>query len=198
MSLQNDSSERTMTKEPRRAKTETLSLRLDPKTRFILELLSKIKGQNITVVVERAIRDVAGNTAITAQTDDFGNETSRTTWLDYWDPDDGVRQLKLLAVAGYPTNFEEDELRSFTLTHWMFFYLDEKGTKVRRGYVEILWPNIAEYMARWREKKSEDYWAAGEAMQRALSGARVEPPEWPYKAKLKSKDARDLDDEIPF
>ncbi|WP_143748696.1 hypothetical protein [Mesorhizobium sophorae] len=187
-----------MTKEPRRAKTETLSLRLDPKTRFILELLSKIKGQNITVVVERAIRDVAGNTAITVETNDFGAETSRTTWVDYWDPDDGVRQLKLLAVAEYPTNFEEDELRSFTLTHWMFFYHDEKGTRIRRPYVEILWPKIEEYMTRWKEKKSEDYWAAGEAMQKALSAARVQPPEWPYKAKSKPKEARELDDEIPF
>ncbi len=176
----------------RQAKTQSLSLRLDPKTRFVLEFVARIKGQSITAVVERAIKETADNVGIGGN--NFG-EGGRN-WADFWDANDGVRILKLIADSDYPTSYDEDEIRAFTLAHRQFFYTNSSGTSPRRSFIEILWPSIDSYLEIWREKKSEDYWAAGEAMKKDISAARVATPDWPPKAEPKAP--RDLDDEIPF
>ena len=181
-----------MAKDAKRpAKTQSLSLRLDPKTRFVLEFVARIKGQSITAVVERAIKETADNVWIGGNNiDERGHN-----WADFWDANDGVRILKLLADSNYPTSYDEDELRAFTLAHRQFFYTNS-DTSPHRSFIEILWPSIDSYLEIWREKKSEDYWAAGEAMKKDISAARVATPDWPPKAEPKAP--RDLDDEIPF
>ena len=180
------------------AKTETLSLRLDPKTRFVLEFMARVKGQSITTLVERAIKEMAGNVKI--GDGEFG-EGGRD-WASFWDASDGVRTLKLLADSNYPTTFDEDEVRAFTLDHWPFFYTNIHGTEPHRGFVEILWPSIQRYMEIWREKKSKDLWAAGEAVKADLSSARVTPPDWPPKTKPQQSSApepaADFDDKSEF
>ena len=180
-----------------RLKTQTLSLRLDPKTRFILEFISRAKGQSITVVVERAIKETADKVGIGAS-----NEFAPSTWTDFWDADEGIRTLKLLACPSYSTTYEEDEIRLFTLDHWEFFYLDSTGNTVRRAYASMLWPNIAKYLKTWQSTRSEDYWAAGKQMAEDLSRASVAAPTWPRGSAPKSKPTqsftRDLDDEVPF
>ena len=183
----------------RAAKTKSLSLRLDPKTKFILELVARIKGQNITTVVERAIKETADQVRLGPEWDERGNIIEGPNWQDFWDPNEGVRTLKLLSDVHYPTTFDEDEVQVFIIAHESFFYTDQRSKHPRRAYVEILWPSIGRYLEIWREKKSEDYWAAGEAMKADLSAARVAPPSWPPKAKPKVQtEGGDLDDEIPF
>ena len=118
----------------RGAKTLTLSLRLDPKTKFILDFVARIKGQSITTVVERAIKETADGLGIGPKWDSDGNEAYQPTWSEFWDPDEGIRTLKLLDNSGYPTSFDEDELKAFTLAHWPFFYLDHRGNETRRGF----------------------------------------------------------------
>jgi predicted HicB family RNase H-like nuclease len=48
----------------RRARSETLSLRLDPKLRFAVEFIARLRGQTITTAVERAIKDAADSAVI--------------------------------------------------------------------------------------------------------------------------------------
>ena len=188
----------------RGAKTQTLSLRLDPKTRFMLEFMARIKGQTITMVVERAIKETAERTGVGPEWDEQGKRIEQETWSVFWDPNEGRRALSLLANPYYPTTYDEDELRTFTKVHQPFFYADRSCEHPRRAYLEVLWPNIGRYLIIWREKKSEDYWAAGEAMAEDLSTARVVPPDWPPKAEPKeqpapkAQQAGDLEDEIPF
>ena len=182
----------------RGTKTQSLSLRLDPKTKFILDFVARIKGQSITTVVERAIKEASAGVVIDA--DDFGNGSN---WSDYWDPNEGVRTLKLLTAREYPTTFDEDELRAFTLAHWAFFYEDLEGKRPRASYLDIIWPSVDRYMEIGRETKIANYWAAGEAMMADLSCAGIAPPNWPPKASEKSSSQRqkpsgDLDDDIPF
>lgn len=193
-------------KQPR-AKTLTLSLRLDPKTKFIVDFMSRIKGQSITTAVERSIKETADRLPIRSTVDDFGNEIREGMWSEFWDPSEGVRTLKLIACPYYPTTFDEDELKAFTEAHRDFFYVRNAGKEPRRAFVDILWPKIEEYLAIWREKKSTDYWAAGEAMKEDLAAARVQAPDWPIKPKLPERPAApapttasqaDLEDEIPF
>lgn len=178
------------------AKTATLSLRLDPKTRFILEFVARIKGQSITTVVERAIKEAADRLRIEAFDD--RNNPYETTWLDFWDPSEGVRTLKLLNHREYPTTFDEDELKAFTLEHWAFFY-DHPGGEPNRGFVDILWPRIDDYLDIWRKKKRTDYWAASEAMLADLDAAGVARPEWPPKHHKPARPVTPSEpNEIPF
>ena len=183
----------------RGTKTQSLSLRLDPKTKFILDFVARIKGQSITMVVERAIKDASAGVVIDA--DDVGDGFN---WSDYWDPSEGVRTLKLFTAREYPTTYDEDELREFTLLHREFFYKDSKGKQPHRAFLEILWPSVGRYIEIWRDRKTADYWAAGDVMKEDLSAAGVKPPEWPSKQKTESlptpaaQEPSDLDDEIPF
>jgi hypothetical protein len=186
----------------RRAKTETLSLRLDPKIRFMLEFLARVRGQSITSVVEHAIRETAGMNGIGPQYDDRGNDILQKTWSDFWDPSEGVRALNLLANDSYPTTFDEDRLRQFTLSHWQFFYTRQDGMTPRRAYVDILWPRVQKFLSLWEETKAENYWAAGEAMIDAIRAARIAPPaNWPPAEAPKAKRppvVDELDEDIPF
>jgi hypothetical protein len=163
----------------RGSKTQTLSLRLDPKTKFIVDFLARVKGQSITTLVERAIKQVAAGTGVGPEWDDAGNKLTKSIWSDFWDPSDGVRTLNLLAEPYYPTTFEEDELRSFTLTHWQLFYTSSEGKQPLRANVEVLWPNIESYMQYWYATRAEDYWVTGAKMTNDLFEAGVEPPVWP-------------------
>lgn len=188
----------TMPPTPKRAKTETLSLRLDPKTKFMLDFVSRVQGQSITTVVERAVKDAAKKIDISAEFE------STKTWIDFWNPSEGIRTLNLIRDPEYPTNYEEDEILAFANAHWEFFFTDLKNKTPREGYVDVLWPKMAEYQAIWAERKQSNYWAAGEAMKADLKKAGLSAPEWPRPSKNSPpkntgpKESFDLDDEIPF
>lgn len=179
-------------------KTEPLSVRLDPKTRFVLEFVARVNGQSITTAVERAIKDFATSTTIGG-----GHEGEPRNWSDYWDAEEGVRLLRMWTDPSYPTTFEEDQVISFCKAHWEFFFYRQIDGDVIRHNVEILYPNIQSYLEMWRSKKREDYWAAGREMKRALESAKISSPDWPRKAASGKPTVRetfsaDLDDEIPF
>lgn len=165
----------------------------------MLDFVSRVQGQSITTVVERAVREMAGRVGINSEF-----ENNPKTWTSFWDSSEGMRALHLYSDTDYPTTFEEDEILRFTKTHWPFFYINERATTQRRAYVDLLWPKIEEYVAIWRDKRHVNYWASGEAMQADLSAARVVPPDWPIPTKPSlTKEPResfppDLDDEIPF
>lgn len=175
----------------KRSKSETLSLRLDPKTKFMLDFMSRVQGQSITTVVERAVQKVAAGVSVA----DYNSDDR--TWATFWDASEGVRTLNLIGDANYPTNFEEDELLSFAKTHWPFFYTAERATSPRRAFVDVLWPKVEDYLNLWRENRQINYWAAGEAMRADLEAARIAAPEWPIKAKSEPV-SYDLNDDIPF
>ena len=169
---------------PRGSKTETLSLRLDPKTRFVLDFVARIKSQSITTVVERAIMESAGRVGLGVTSLEGGETVPEHTWSDFWDPSEGVRTLILLKNSYYPTTYDEDDLRAFTTDHWQFFYRKPSAKEPRRDFVQVLWPNIERYLEIWRTKKSEDYRAAGKVMKADLLAARVVTK-------------RELDDKLP-
>lgn len=164
-------------KKDRGTKTQTLSLRLDPKTKFTLEFIARIKGQTLTTIVERAIREACDQVTI-------GRGNEKFSWQSFWDPEEGVRTLKLLACEDYPSTYDEDDLREFTKTHWGFFYSSEDAKAPHRAFVGILWPKIDDYRRIWQQRDS-DYWAAGKAMAADLLAAKVSPPTWPCQSQKK-------------
>lgn len=178
-------------------KTESLTIRLDPKTRFILEFVARLRGQPLTTVVERFITDGANQLSL-----DFNDGR---TWKDFWDVSEGVRALLMAnEPALYPT-YEEEKRLAFAREHWPFFYVSEAKKTLRRIYIDILWPGIDTFVTLHEQGKTTDYWNAGRLMQNALSTANVVPPEWPVGSGSKGGSnfgAREkfegLDDEIPF
>jgi hypothetical protein len=171
-------------------KSSTLSLRLDPKTKFILEFAGRVKGQTITTVVERAIRASCSEVTVN------GERGESISWQDLWDPEEGVRTLKLVTCAGYPSTYDEDDLRRFAEVHSRFFF---GGDSPNRAYVAVLWPKLEEYRRIWLEQREKDYWAAGRAMAADLQAAKVKPPTWPPEPRTATPLRRaEMDDEIPF
>lgn len=173
-------------------KSETLSIRLDPKIRFVLEFLSRAKGQSLTTIVERAITDSGEDyKARSEDGDDVG-------WRDLFSVSDGVRALNLAGVPSlYPT-FEELRRLAFVREHWPFFYTGMTMVMFREPYLDILWPNIDDYIEIHEKRKSGgEYWAASDAMRDALAAARLKPPEWPISEAARSFE-NDMDSEIPF
>jgi hypothetical protein len=182
-----------------RSKTQTLSLRLDPKTRFVLEFLAKLNRQSITTVVEDAIREAG----MRRRVDPF--EKPGRTWKDYWDVSEGVRAMLMLADSDLPSDYDDDELREFLRSHIEFFSETNELTNPDRINVAVLWPDIGRYVEAWRESRRTNPWQVGETMASALQDAEVDPPEWPRRSKTPPTGPKnnlrmraELDDEIPF
>lgn len=173
-----------MAREKRGPKTEALSLRLDPKSRFVLEFIARVKGQGITVVVERAIQSAAT---------ELSREGDGLDWDDYWNVSQGVRSLKLWSNKKAYPSFEEEEIVAFTLLYWPFFYAGSLGRLPLAFKVDVLWPRIDEFVAMWRRTKSTDPGAVAKAMGDALLQAGFAPPKWPI-----DPDHLDHDTDIPF
>ncbi|WP_336741358.1 hypothetical protein [Aureimonas altamirensis] len=178
------------------SKSETLTIRLDPKTRFVLEYLSRLKGQTITTVVERAIVQAATAEKI-EHADDPRDEQN---WQDFWDVSEGARAIKIARRSEFFPTFEEEKRVAFCEEHWPFFFINSNKRIFRYPYLDILWPRIDDFITLHDMAKTSSgasYWAAGEAMQEALGQAGIKPPAWPQGTSAKNAKP-DLDDEIPF
>jgi hypothetical protein len=181
----------------RGARTESLSLRIDPKTKFILDFMVRVTGFRITDLIERAIKDYADKT--TVGENDFGPTKN---WLYYWHPEDGTRTINMIFDKDLRTNFDEDELAEFVDQHEEFFFSGSgSARKPLTSFVQVLWPSIDEFVKHWREHKATSRWATGDLMLKAIKDAGMRGPDWPRGTKKSPKPQspkRDLDDDIPF
>ncbi len=186
-------------KEPKRGgKTESLSLRIDPKTKFVLEFMVRVKGFRITDLIEQAIKDYAEKTTVGGGD---GYEDSGKNWLHYWHPEEGVRTINLIFDRDIQTTFEEDEIADFIEQHMEFFFIGpENKRKPSSIFIQILWPKIHQYVEHWRDNKASNRWATGNLMVEAIKSAGMQGPKWPRPNTPSSLPGRgdDLDDEIPF
>ena len=173
-----------MAKETTRGgKTESLTIRLDPKTRFVLEYISRLKGQTITTVVERALYAAADQAAFRRQ-DPFSDDGGKHTyeWEYFWHVAEGVRALKMANFSEFFPAYEEERRLEFVKEHWQFFYGSHSHFHHLVPYIEVLWPRIDEFIQIHDENKRSDYFAAGRAMQEVLKAAKLKGPDWPPKA----------------
>jgi hypothetical protein len=180
-------------------KTENLSIRLDPKTKFILDFVVRMKGVRTTDLVARAIKELADATRVRGN-DENGFEYEKG-WLNFWHPEEGVRILNLILDADIPTTFDEDELAEFVKQHWEFFFGTANYKNPIPVFIQVLWPDIQKYLNHWRENKSISRWGTGDLMLKAIKAAGMRGPDWPRqtsKPSVSKKPTNDLDDEIPF
>ncbi|MHC8358012.1 hypothetical protein ACYZTL_23020 [Pseudomonas sp. LB3P81] len=91
-------------------KTEALTLRLDPKVKMMIELISRIRRQSITGVVEAAIEEVAYNTDVPYFDDGKMNNYALGSILsDVWSTDESVRFINM--CHRFPTLLTYEEQR---------------------------------------------------------------------------------------
>ncbi len=176
-------------------KSETLTIRLDPKSRFMLEFVARLRGQTITTVVERAIEDAANQATI--HSDLYGDKLG---WRDFWHVVEGVRSLKMYKEQELRPDFDEERRLEFATKHWPFFFTSSECSSPHRTYIELLWPQIDDLIQFHEQHKNQNYFAAGDRMCETLREANVVPPEWPPKAEIKKQSTSvvDMDDDIPF
>ena len=177
-----------MAKDPKPTnKSEVLSMRMDTRARFMLDLVARVRGQSITTVVDRAVQDAA---------DKIRDRGYNIDWRAIWDVHEGVRYIKLLSTDAIPLSYEEENKLDFFRNHHVFFYIKNKNT-ILDHFVYVLWPRIDEFIEIWETTKSTDYFAATKAMQTAIKSAGLLAPEWPVKnPPMQLSDA--IDDDAPF
>lgn len=92
-------------------KTETLSLRIDPKTRYGLELLSRLQRRSATGVVEWTLANAFASESVR---DAGGHASSLADAMDtLWQPDEPSRFLSMAFF--YPALMTYEEERMFAV-----------------------------------------------------------------------------------
>lgn len=154
-------------------KTESLTIRLDPKMRFALEFVARIRGQTITKVIERAIVDRADNEKISKASEADWNVPS-LTWKDYWDVNEGIRAINLARDDDTHPNFDEEEMWDFVKVHADYFFHDPANLRSpRREVFDVLWPIMTQLLDVWADTKATDRWQVNTIMDEALVKAGI-------------------------
>lgn len=85
------------------AKTETLAIRLDPKSRYMLEIASRVQHRSLSSVVEWMINNSMKDICV-------DNETLLSLQSSLWDVDESDRMIKL--AFHYPSllSFEDQKI----------------------------------------------------------------------------------------
>lgn len=109
-------------------KTETLTLRLDPKVRFLIDLIARQKRQSITGVIESAVEVYATNFYIEADMwdDDADAERRQEVSLyklskDIYSTDDSFRFMMLVWTCPRLLSYEEVRLRETIYASELFW-----------------------------------------------------------------------------
>lgn len=184
-----------MKDQKRGTRTESLSLRIDLKTKFVLEFMVRVKGFRITDLIEQAIKEYAEKTTV-----GYGQDSK--SWLYYWHPEEGIRTIKMIFDSDIPTDYGEDEIKDMIQQHEVFFFQGLPGNPSPFvTFIQVLWPKINDYVEHWRDHKATDRWATGALMLQAIQAAGMKGPQWPPVPRgpsPKAKPSQELDDEIPF
>lgn len=179
-------------KRKRPQKSESLTIRLDPKMRFALEFVARLKGQTITKVIERAISETANST--------YSDDNHYKNWLHYWNVNEGIRTIRLAQDKDTNPSFEEEEILDFIETHWNYFSSDPEIKNIKKENIEVLWPYITTLIETWREQKFANREACVVLMRDFLSAAGLTAKSWQvdmvYAGRVVDED--DIDTEIPF
>lgn len=150
------------------AKSETLSIRLDVRSRFALDFVARARGQTISTVIERAALSQAIMVTI--------EEYSLGLFESVWHEEEGVRQLAVAAVDKlYPTHDELKRL-SFARQFWPYFYREKNFTTFNVPRIQVLWRIIDDLISFFEETRSSDFFAVARRMSEMLSHAGLEGP----------------------
>lgn len=149
----------------KRVKTDSLTLRVDPRFRFALEMIGRTTGATMTSILERSI--VAQATSL---------RIGGFDWPSLWHPEEAVRALRVAAIPEAMPSHEEQRLLHFCKVWWPFFYRDRAGSDFHEPRLLCLWENIDQLCDLFEETRSADFFAVSRRMVELLTTAGIEPP----------------------
>lgn len=131
------------TKSKRQKKTEALTLRLDPRMKFQIELLSRIWHQSITGVIETAVERAASVVKVSADRELTITQLTR----DVWSPDDAETLIRLAIQAPHLMSFEESciwaVIEASEEDCFFRYWYNEKGKLIsvrpRKKVIKMAW-----------------------------------------------------------
>lgn len=121
-------------------KTDALTLRLDPRAKFLIELTARLGHQTITGVIESAVKMQAHHRTVALA----GNDTTLVVAADYlWAPEESERVVSMVLFAPGLLNHEELCIKSVLdgASHIFFNLRDvpnEKSAEYRNHYFQHL------------------------------------------------------------
>lgn len=172
-------------------RTQPLSMRVDDRTRFLLDFISRIEGSSLTTIVDRAVRQYATN--ITVENQLMPNEPKN--WSHYWYLDEGFRTLKIILdpdIRYKFTTIEEERLAQFVETHSSCFFDDTGASAVLSpDKIAILWPQIDSLVAEWVETRHIKVLSVLNKMRKILLEAGVKEKRLDYIPPYDSQEYQD-------
>ncbi|WGK61490.1 hypothetical protein QAO71_15805 [Halopseudomonas sp. SMJS2] len=148
-------------------KTETLTLRLDPKYKLLIELISRVRRQSITGVIEAAVEDVASDLD-TPYFDDgeMHNYSLGAVFSDVWSSDESERFINMCYRLPTLLTYEEQRIWEIIKSSPVF-HAKEATTlqtdweiggigRLDRGMLRLHWEDLLEYAADKRDSKTVD------------------------------------------
>lgn len=146
-------------------KTETLTLRLDPKVRLIIELISRVRRQSITGVVEAAIEDIAFDLDVPFVDEGaVKNAALGSVFSEIWSTDESELFINMCFRLPSLLTYEEQRLwetikvsvafrekpTSTVLTDWE---VDGVG-RLDKSMIRMFWGDLAEHVVDNRESRT--------------------------------------------
>ncbi|WP_224787676.1 hypothetical protein [Pseudomonas fluorescens] len=130
-------------------KTETLTLRLDPKVKLMIELISRIRRQSITGVVEAAIEEIAFDLDAPFV---HGGEAHPMSLLsavsEVWSTDESERFIQLCHYLPSLITYEEQRLWE-TIKASKFFLIPDAGDNAQYWEVSGVGRIDRQNLRRW-------------------------------------------------
>ena len=170
-------------------KSEVVTVRLDPKLKYVAELAARRLRRTLSSYIEWAIEDSLSRVQPEPNSTDFGS--SPVSFADkassLWDVDEPDRFAKL--ALNYPDLLDHEEQRIWKLVRECGLLW--RGSYSRGPEKEWAW-EISESHLNW--EKLRNYWETFRQIARGEQPMSAAPT-W---QKTKPKSKNDLDDEIPF
>lgn len=146
-------------------KTETLTLRMDPKVKFLIEIISRVRRQSITGVVEAAMEETAFDLDV-PYVEDGKSETRAlgAVFSDIWSTDESELFINFCAHMPTLLTYEEQRIwetikispvfheskNSKVLTDWSI----EGVGRIDRGMIRNFWEDLVEHSIQNRESRT--------------------------------------------
>lgn len=146
-------------------KTETLTLRVDPKVRLVIELISRVRRQSITGVVEAAIEEIAFDLDVPFVDEGAAkNAALGSVFSEIWSTDESELFINMCYRLPSLLTYEEQRLwetikasatflerpDSTRLTDWE---IDGVG-RLDKSMIRRYWSALAEHVVDNRESRT--------------------------------------------
>ncbi|WP_434520618.1 hypothetical protein [Pseudomonas sp. AK181] len=146
-------------------KTETLTLRLDPKVKMMIEMISRIRRQSITGVVEAAIEEIAFDLdAPFFYKNETNNWSLSSAITEVWSTDESERFINMCYHLPTLLTYEEQRIWETIKASKVFLATDatvmetfweiEGIGRIDRSSVRIWWTYLLEHVDEHKDSRT--------------------------------------------